>query len=203
MENFDLTPEEASLVGSPHFIRLKNSAIDKVMGLMGRLQEALAAYDRNTDFPFQPEWLLQGGKISKGEQYKQLPWVMLDYPRYFSKTDVFALRTMFWWGHYFSCTLHLGGAVKEHFREALVYGYTNLTEAGFQVYLQENPWEHDFENGNYCLIADLSFDDWKTLLSRHSFIKLAKPFAIGRWGEIITDVVAAYATLLNVLNNKG
>ncbi|MEV4883223.1 hypothetical protein PV783_00260 [Chitinophaga sp. CC14] len=203
MESFELTPEEAAVVESTHFILLKNSAIEKVMVLMGKLQEALAAYDRNSNFPFKPEWLLQGGKISKGEQYKGLPWVMLDYPRYFSKTEVFAFRTMFWWGHYFSATLHLAGNVKRYYSAVLESSYTKLAEAGFQVYVQEDPWEHDFENGNYCFINTLSLDEWKTLISRNDFIKVAKPFVIGHWGKIITDVVEAYAALLNILENKG
>ncbi|MEZ2446220.1 hypothetical protein QFZ51_000048 [Chitinophaga sp. W3I9] len=203
MESFELTPEEAAVIESTHFILLKNSAIGKVMVLMGKLQEALAAYDRNSSFPFKPEWLLQGGKISKGEQYKGLPWVMLDYPRYFSKTEVFAFRTMFWWGHYFSATLHLAGNVKRYYSPVLESSYTKLAEAGFQVYVQEDPWEHDFENGNYCFINTLSLDEWKTLISRNDFIKVAKPFVIGHWGKIITDVVEAYAALLNILENKG
>lgn len=203
MESFELTPEEAAVIESTHFILLKNSAIEKVMVLMGKLQEALAAYDRNSNFPFKPEWLLQGGKISKGEQYKGLPWVMLDYPRYFSKTEVFAFRTMFWWGHYFSATLHLAGNVKRYYSAVLESSYTKLAEAGFQVYVQEDPWEHDFENGNYCFIDTLSLDEWKTLVSRNDFIKVAKPFVIGHWGKIITDVVEAYAALLNILENKG
>lgn len=202
MESFELTPEEAAVVESTHFILLKNSAIEKIMVLMGKLQEALAAYDRNSNFPFKPEWLLQGGKISKGEQYKGLPWVMLDYPRYFSKTEVFAFRTMFWWGHYFSATLHLAGNVKRYYSAVLESSYTKLAEAGFQVYVQEDPWEHDFENGNYCFINTLSLDEWKTLISRNDFIKVAKPFVIGHWGKIITDVVEAYAALLNILENK-
>ena len=47
-------------------------------------------------------------KISKGENMG-LPWVMLDYPRLFGQEDVLAIRTMFWWGHCFSVTLHLKG----------------------------------------------------------------------------------------------
>ncbi|MFY0253542.1 hypothetical protein ACDQ55_06245 [Chitinophaga sp. 30R24] len=203
MENFDLTPEEAEMISNTGFIRLKNSAIEKVMRFMGQLQEALADFDSGSDFPFRPEWLLQGGKISKGEQYKGMPWVMLDYPRYFSKEGIFAYRTMFWWGHYFSATLHLAGFVKENFNEALENGYTQLSAAGFQVYLKEDPWEHDFENGNYCFINTISLDEWKTLVSRYNFIKLAKPFAIGGyWGQITTEVVETYAVLLNILNNN-
>lgn len=203
MKSFELTPEEAAVIESTHFILLKNSAIEKVMGLMGKLQETLAAYDRDSDFPFKPEWLLQGGKISKGEQYKGLPWVMLDYPRYFSKTGVFAFRTMFWWGHYFSATLHLGGNVKQHYDAVLESSFTKLALTGFQVYVQEDPWEHDFENGNYRFIDTLSLDEWKTLISRNDFVKIAKPFVIGHWGKIITEVVEAYATLLNILDNKA
>ncbi|MEC5147227.1 hypothetical protein [Chitinophaga sp. 212800010-3] len=202
MENFELTPEEAAIAESPHFIMLKNSVIGKVMGLMGKVQEALAEHDRLSGFPFRPEWLLQGGKISKGEQYKGLPWVMLDYPRYFSRTDVFAFRTMFWWGHYFSGTLHLAGDVKKHFRTVLENSYPQLAAAGFRVYTREDPWEHDFEEGNYCNVDKLSLDEWRALVSRHDFIKLAKPFVIGDWGEIVTGVVKSYATLLNILDNK-
>ncbi|WP_211999952.1 hypothetical protein [Chitinophaga sp. HK235] len=203
MENFYLTAEEAEIVFSPRVIELKNKAIEKVMLLMGRLQLALAAWDAEADFPFEAAWLQQGPKISKGEQYKSLPWVMLDYPRYFSKTDVFAFRSMFWWGHYFTCTLHLAGTVKKRFEGSLAEAYTQLAAAGFSVYLPEDdPWEHDFEDGHYQAIGDMCFEDWKRLVSRQSFIKLAKPFGLERWGEVITDIVEAYATLLNVLNVK-
>lgn len=203
MENFYLTAEEAAIVFTPRVIELKNKAIEKVMMLMGQLQEALAALDAASDFPFEPEWLKQGPKISKGEQYKSLPWVILDYPRYFSKTDVFAFRSMFWWGHYFSCTLHLAGEVKRQFEASLLAAYGPLAAAGFQVYLPDDPWEHDFENGNYRSIGDMGLEDWKRLVGRKNFIKLAKPFALERWGEIITDIVEAYATLLNELTVKG
>jgi hypothetical protein len=34
---------------------------------------------------------------------------VLDYPRIFTEEDVFAFRTLFWWGNYLSFTLHLKG----------------------------------------------------------------------------------------------
>jgi len=34
-------------------------------------------------------------KISKGENYEGLPWVILDFPRYFDKENVFAIRCFF------------------------------------------------------------------------------------------------------------
>ena len=52
-------------------------------------------------------------KISKGENYRGLPYVMLDYPRLFGREEVLAIRTFFWWGHGFSVTLHLKGGYRE------------------------------------------------------------------------------------------
>ena len=40
-------------------------------------------------------------RISRGEQYQRLPWVMLDYPRIFGKEDIFAIRTFFLVGKLF------------------------------------------------------------------------------------------------------
>ncbi len=34
---------------------------------------------------------------------------MLDYPRAFGRDSIFACRTFFWWGRFFSLTLHLAG----------------------------------------------------------------------------------------------
>ena len=52
-------------------------------------------------------------KISKGENYKDLPYVMLDYPRCFQKEKTIAIRTFFWWGNFFSINLQLSGEYKE------------------------------------------------------------------------------------------
>lgn len=202
MENFDLTPEEAAIAGNADFIRLKNRVIEKVILLLGELQEALVKAEEGVDFPFAAHWKHAGGKISKGEQYKGFPWVMMDYPRYFSKEEIFAFRTMFWWGHYFIATLHLSGGAKEQFSTALKDAYEPLKAGGFQVYLREDPWEHDFENGSYAYIEDLSLEDWKKLISRYDFLKLAKRFEIGDWGEMISEVATTYATLLDALHGK-
>jgi hypothetical protein len=59
-------------------------------------------------------------KISKGENYKGFPYVIMDYPALFSKDNVFALRTMFWWGNFFSITLHLSGNIRNNIRKLLL-----------------------------------------------------------------------------------
>ncbi|MBV8254157.1 MAG: hypothetical protein JO154_16270 [Chitinophaga sp.] len=203
MENFELTAAEAEVAMSADLLLLKNRVMGKVVDMMGAIHRGLEETQAHHAFAFEPAWLQQSAKISKGEQYRQLPWVMLDFPRYFSGKDVFAFRTMFWWGHYFSSTLHLAGKVKERFLDTIADNQSVLAANGFQVYLGDDPWEHDFEGGNYKPIGNISLADWRLVTDRHDFLKIAKPFSLAQWGEVKNEVVAAYAALLALLDNKG
>lgn len=199
MEITSLTAEERALVVNTDWIYLKNSVLEKVMALMGQLHQALEAEPVTKDFPFPVGTLSAGGKISRGERYRELPYIILDYPRLFSKDNIFAFRTMFWWGHYFIATLHLAGEEKEKYGHVIASAWRQLAEHHFQVYLLEDPWQHDFENGNYKLISALSELEFKQLIARRSFIKLAKPYSFEEWGKIIPEIVRDYTLLLRGL----
>lgn len=201
METVSLTAEEQALVINAEWLYLKNNVLQKVMTLMGQLQLALQEQPVTNKFPFPSPTLPAGGKISRGERYKELPYIILDYPRFFSKDNIFAFRTMFWWGHYFIATLHLAGEEKERYSHAIVNAWQQLAEHQFQVYLREDPWEHDLENENYKLISAIPVLEFKQLIARRPFIKLAKPYSFEEWGKIVPEVVRDYALLLQVLAN--
>lgn len=199
MENFSLTTEEQAVAFDAAWIYRKNSVMAKVMELFGQLHRELAGDAATAAFIFPENCLQQGAKISRGERYKELPWVILDYPRYFSREDIFAFRTMFWWGHYFSCTLHLSGGIKARYAPALARGYERLAAGHFRVYLQHDPWQHDLNNGNYREVAEYTAQEWALLMEDRGFVKLAKPFGLEMWEKIIPEVVADYVLLLSVL----
>ncbi|MCF6402457.1 hypothetical protein L3C95_06200 [Chitinophaga filiformis] len=201
MEIISLTAAEQALVVNADWLYLKNNVLQKVMTLMGQLQQVLEAQPETKTFPFPEHTLQAGGKISRGERYKELPYIILDYPRFFSRDNIFAFRTMFWWGHYFVATLHLAGEEKEKYSDAIASAWQQLAEHQFQVYLQEDPWHHDLENGNYKLISAIPVLEFKQLIARRSFIKLAKPYSFEEWGKIVPEVVRDYALLLQVLVN--
>ncbi|MEI9808974.1 MAG: hypothetical protein WDO16_14545 [Bacteroidota bacterium] len=80
-----------------------------------------------------PEVIKISPKISKGENYKGLPYLVLDYPRYFEKDNHFAVRSMFWWGNFFSSTLHLSGIYKKKYTSAIEASFTQLQENDFFI----------------------------------------------------------------------
>jgi len=107
--NVELSKNELELVSSSEFILTKNRIIEKVYNLFGALSEQYKAALNEHREILPVDIFKTPPKIYKGENYLSLPYVMMDYPRMFSKEDVFAIRSFFWWGNYFSITLQLSG----------------------------------------------------------------------------------------------
>lgn len=89
-------------------------------------------------------------KITKGENYNGFPYVILDYPTVFEKENIFAIRTMFWWGNFISLTLHLSGEFKKQFEKNILK--TLNKENDFFIAISENEWQHHFEEDNYTKV---------------------------------------------------
>ena len=111
--------EELKLAENSDLILTKNRIVKKTIALFASLAEEYRSISIKYQAQLPSEIFEHSPKISRGEQYLELPYVMLDYPRVFSKEDVFAIRSFFWWGNYFSITLHLKGMREDGMRPTL------------------------------------------------------------------------------------
>ncbi len=137
-------------------------------------------------------------KISRGENYKGFPYVIMDYPALFNKDDVFAQRTMFWWGHFFSITLHLSGKYKELYSEVVL---RHLLHTGDDVYVcvGEKEWEHYFEKSNYRAYSSLQPEERDALLQK-SFLKVALKYELHHWNMMQSMLPEGYTKIFNLLS---
>ncbi len=115
--NLEFSKKEYELIVNSDFILTKNRIIEKIYILFGNMSNEYKDVIANYSHYLPEEVFTISPKVYKGEQYQNLPYVMLDYPRYFTKTDVFAIRSFFWWGNYFSITLQLSGKYLELFSD--------------------------------------------------------------------------------------
>ena len=104
-----LLPAEMELVSSPEIILTKNAILQKIRSFLEEVQIKQFEILKEYSSQLTQEVLSTSPKISRGENYKGLPWLVLDNPRHFRHNNIFAIRTMFWWGNFFSITLHLSG----------------------------------------------------------------------------------------------
>src|SRR5687768_17202202 len=148
-----LSQEELELVQNAEWLLTKNRIIRKVCDMFGLLSEDIKMMSESYPISF-PEIFAASPKISKGENYLGLPYVMLDYPRCFGKLDTFAIRTMFWWGNFFSVTLHLKGKYKSNLLPALQKNFSVLADRNFFISINEDEWRHDFLVDNYAPLME-------------------------------------------------
>jgi hypothetical protein len=194
-----LSAEEMALVRDPGWILTKNSIISKVVGLFAGLSEEWRGAGAAFGKPSAAEGMLVPAsepKISKGENYKGLPYVMLDYPRVFGREDVFAIRTMFWWGHAFSVTLHLKGKYKNMFLPVIRERAAELSAAGFEVGIAGDEWEHAHTPETYRPLSDAYAEEENTGLP---FLKLSARCGLEHCEEAPEWLSGQYRVLLRVL----
>src|SRR3982750_1106316 len=117
--NVKLSNAELLLVCDEQFILTKNSIINKVYQLFGALSENFIEQAKSKPEIFPVEVSGTSPKIFRGENYRNLPYVLLDYPRFFSREKTFAIRCFFWWGNLFSITLHIAGEYFSRYKNVL------------------------------------------------------------------------------------
>ena len=195
-----LSPKELELVNNADCILTKNRIIQKVANLFGELSNTYRQdIDKHTTFTDSEVFSL-APKVSRGEQYQQLPYMMLDYPRYFTLQDIFAVRTFFWWGNHCSIQLVLKGKYLAEYGASIdnyfqLFGKYASETKDWYVGVGADPWQHHFEKDNYISIADWNGASVKEL----PFLKLAKKIPLEEWDDIEQFMVKHFNRLLSML----
>ncbi|HEU4575779.1 MAG TPA: hypothetical protein VFS36_12315 [Chitinophagaceae bacterium] len=193
-----LSAQEMELVTNTAWILTKARIMEKTTALLGTLQQRMARILQVHAGSIPAEVTESNAKISKGENYKGLPYLILDYPRRFDRDAIFAIRTMFWWGHFFSITLHLSGRYQACYAPKLVAGYNRLAEQQFYYCINDDPWEHHFETSNYQMIETAGKERFAGCLSQNGFLKIANKIPLSDWDQA-DDRLAAHFTQLAAL----
>jgi len=171
-----LSSQQMKLVSNPEWILTKNAILQHIQSAFGDL---FAEQQQCISTVVLPEAIRKtGGKISKGENYLGLPWIVLDHPRFFTRTDIFAIRTMFWWGKCFSTTLHLSGQWQQHFSEKLLAAFEILQKHDFRIAYQGHEWVHDVNDSSYLSLQQIKQEESGRILKQASFVKIAACTAI-------------------------
>lgn len=190
----ELSKNEMELVTNSEFILTKNRIIGKVYGMFGDLSETYKSLFNSYAPSLPQEALMPTPKIYKGENYLQLPYVMMDYPRVFSKEGIFAIRSFFWWGNYFSITLHLSGKYLKLFDCSLRAGADKLEK--YFACINNEQWHHHFELNNYQPLKNIpSIEN----LLKKPFIKLAKNLSLHEWNKAPGFYTDTYSEILGII----
>ena len=190
-----LSKEEYELVNDAQILLTKNEIIGKVYAMFGSLAEQYVAEVKDI---LPVDIIQKSPKISRGENYEGLPYVMLDYPRHFLKDDTFAIRTFFWWGNFFSITIQLSGiSYQQLLPKLLEAAQKNLLDDWF-VSVHENKWLHHFRETNYVVSSG---NDLMNTLQQEDTLKLAKKIPLSEWDNVSIFLEENFTFLISILKS--
>jgi hypothetical protein len=176
-----LSPEETALVLNSRWILTKNIILHKAVQLLAGLQEDYSGSLSSKQGKLPAEFLSGSPKISKGENYEGLPYRILDYPAVFQKENILAVRTMFWWGNFFSITLHLSGRYKEQFEKKIMAAFDSLSANDFFICTGTGQWVHCFRTDNYTSVSATDKEKFKAIVAEKIFLKIAAKADVTDW----------------------
>jgi hypothetical protein len=194
-----LSQTEMEIACSTELILTKNAVLQKVKLLLADLQQEQQLTLAKFADALPDDLLRSSPKISRGENYRGLPYYMLDQPRVFDQENIAAIRTMFWWGNFFSTTLHVSGKYKNAAGEKIVAAFPSLQEQGFFICVNEDQWEHHFETDNYIPLSTIDGGELRQLITKSSFIKLANKLPVQQWEEAPATLLAFFDQFLTII----
>jgi hypothetical protein len=189
-----LSKEEREMATDPDIILTKNRIIEAVVDLFGEISREEIIYANQFRNRLPDQLYNNPPKISKGENYRQLPWVMLDHPRDFQSADAVAVRHFFWWGNFFSSALQVSGLFKEKLVKKI-----DIWPEGAYICVHASPWEHHFTPDNYVQVSTLNISDIYNLSGQQEFLKLALVIPLTQWEDAPAFLLKCFRSWMDLL----
>jgi len=174
MQTTPLSKKEIQLLKDESFFHTKRIITEKIFH---QLSEAVKAIQNTSSFKkisFPKGTDITSGKITKGENYLGLPFIILDFPKLFSPEKIFAFRTMIWWGNFVSCTMLISGERVPLVQKNLLHHFSSLRKKDVFLCVSESQWHHHFEDDNFLSLNVLTKKTAGTILSKQEFLKVAR-----------------------------
>lgn len=188
-----LSPAEAALFSNAEVILTKNTVLQKTVSLLTDVQHEIM----REPVP----WVHHPSpKISRGENYLGLPYVILDYPRTANNEGIFFIRSMFWWGHFYSSTLQVSGEFKRRNLESLTNSFEALGSKNYFVGIHADPWIHHSGEDNYKQISSLSSAAYQCILQEREYTKIAAFWPLQEWDSAATNLIMSWKLLAGLIS---
>lgn len=168
-----LSRTELKSIHNSGFFYTKASAVKKIDALLAQARDEIRSVIQKQKLFFPAEVDTATGKIFRGENYLGLPYLNLDYPKYFSGDSVLTCRALFWWGKFFSFTLHLQGKALDERRTLLIMNQKKIRKKRLYICVNKTPWQYYYKRDNYILLDRLSDDELTQHFIEKEFVKLS------------------------------
>lgn len=150
----------------------KPAILKKVENRLTNLKDAMAIELLSCAHQLPSGTDIEKGQIARGENHNGFPFLSLDIPQKFSKTEMYTFRTLFWWGHYLGFSMILKGDKLNTYFQRLK---DNCMEPPFlDIYLSiaRNPWEWRMDKKFFIPVSE--HPAWVEQSAKQDYMKIMR-----------------------------
>ena len=195
----NISSEELAAISDPTVFYIKQEVTDKLYTAFAQLIQKIQNSQVFHDFQYPADTDIALGKISKGENYLKLPYIILDFPRHIKKPDVFLFRSMFWWGKYFIFTLHIAGPQMQPFYKNFMDNFESLDQKKIYFCINKNQWRHQLGKKNYRKLHKLTLEEVQQHIQENEFIKISIKLPLKEIKRVIPKGVENFEILMKTV----
>ena len=198
----DFSEKELGYLLDTDFLLTKQLILENVFSGLKSCSQLIDKEFSRGGYRIESKYLEPASKISKGDNYRGLPYMVLDNPRYFKKGSVLSYRIIFWWGNLISFSLHIEGGLSQEALTSIISRSPNQVDGETYYCLGKTPWEHHFEESNYQLLQKTSSQQMRSHYKVVGFIKIAKKATLEEWPSL-NDLAIRNLKILTDLTSLG
>lgn len=178
----NLNNDELNLIQTTWYPKLKKNATDKIKAQLFELGEELKEIKSN-----------EGFKISLGENYLDLPYLVLDFPKIPGNNFSWVFRTLFWWGNYSAFEVIISKAIIQENEQE----FWNLLLDSDWVLVSDQMWSNDIQSGDFKLKKELYGLQLNTLPG--AYVKVMRVVPIKKPESLFEGAIGFYKLFLSFL----
>ena len=190
-----IEPGEIELLKDRGFLKAKKKIDQEVTSMLLASQKTLVRWVESNDISLPGEVSLTPRKIAKGENYADMPYWVSDFPAHMKGKDIWAFRTVVWWGHQISFSLLLSGK----FKSALAFDAENLMVPGVYFTLAASPWKLEFTQDVQKVCTELSASEITHHFNQHEFLKISLQEKLENINKLEGLTVLSFEKLIKAL----
>ena len=201
--NDSLTEDEWRVFADRDFFRKKALISAKLKYALERLhvalQPELAAHPLLAPNEFEPKAF----QFVKGEHLENCPYQYLDFPRYYSRQEKLAFRSLCWWGHHLAFALILEGPLVKQYRLNLFNRFSEVADRHLSLSLSSSLWDWKFGEGFSLNLTHNRRSEIAAALDHRTYFKIARFIPIHNLkadtDEIIHIGVTTFQSILPII----
>jgi hypothetical protein len=169
-----LTTDEWNVFANKDFFLKKAIISAKLKRTLEQLHIALkpelTAHPLLTPDSFDPESV----QFVKGEHLEDCPYQYLDFPRYYTRQDKLAFRSLCWWGHHLVFALIMEGPLVKRYRVNLFNRFSEVADRQLSLCISSSLWEWKAGPGFTLDITHNHRSEIAAALDHRTFFKIAR-----------------------------